>query len=159
MDDARLTFLVRKHDLDTNCRQHSSMLARRSKEAMARDFGDELGRRLHAQHLHAQHLHALHRPVLRARTLRNIEGIVTGVDDPVLRHLAAAIAPSFARSAEANRLFIEAVTTAVAVHLATTYGHMRTEQPGPAGGLAPWQMRRACDLIDIPLVIVSVRFF
>jgi AraC-like DNA-binding protein len=74
-----------------------------------------------------------------------------GIDEPVLRHLALALRPAFARPAEASPLFIEHVTVAVAVHVARTYGHLPKGRGRAVGGLSPWQMRLVGDLIDARL--------
>lgn len=74
-----------------------------------------------------------------------------GTDDPVFRHLALALQPSFTRPEQTSRLFIDYLTLAVATHVATTYGHMRARGPRGRGGLSPWQMRRVAELVDARL--------
>jgi AraC-like DNA-binding protein len=76
-----------------------------------------------------------------------------GMDDPVVTHLAMALRPAFRRPERASRLFVDAVTTAVATHVATTYGGLRTREAaaGAGGRLRPWQARRAMEMLDASL--------
>ncbi len=69
-----------------------------------------------------------------------------GVADPVLANMAAALAPSFAVPAEASRLMVDHVLRAVCTHVALGYGGMLSQAPR-RGGLAPWQERRAKELL------------
>jgi AraC-like DNA-binding protein len=73
-----------------------------------------------------------------------------GLDDPVVRHLALALRPQLERPEEANRLFVDFVTLAVAAHAAKKYGHLREPTPY-RGGLSPSQLRRTQALIDAHL--------
>lgn len=73
-----------------------------------------------------------------------------GVDDPVVRHLSLALLPAFEHQREASRLFVDYVTLAIATHIARTYGDMKFYLP-KRGGLAPWQEKRAKELIDAHL--------
>ncbi len=74
-----------------------------------------------------------------------------GVFDPVLHNLSLALRPAFDNPDQANRLFVDSVALAVAVHVVTTYGHLQPRTPRARGGLAPWQRRRAAELIDAHL--------
>jgi AraC-like DNA-binding protein len=68
-------------------------------------------------------------------------------DDPVVRNLGAAILPALATPQAAPALFVEHVSIALHVHLAQKYGRVRL-RPRPARGkLAPWQERRAKELM------------
>jgi AraC family transcriptional regulator len=40
---------------------------------------------------------------------------------------------------------------AVGAHIASTYGGMKSEQPTVRGGLAPWQEKRAIEILDANL--------
>jgi AraC-like DNA-binding protein len=62
--------------------------------------------------------------------------------DETLRHLALSLWPALDRPAELSALFAEQVTIAAALHLVQTYGH-REIAKRLAGGLTPWQERRA----------------
>jgi AraC family transcriptional regulator len=82
-------------------------------------------------------------------TLRHQPGV--GIDDPVMRHLTSVLLPSFERPEQASTLFIDYVTLAVGAHLAHRYGGMRTMTRPVRGGLAPWQERRAKELMSANL--------
>lgn len=71
-------------------------------------------------------------------------------DDAKLRRLTYALRPSFAEPESASRLFVDAITMAIASHTASTYGHAVPSRRR-ASGLAPWQRRRALALIDAHL--------
>ncbi len=75
-----------------------------------------------------------------------------GAIDPVIAGLAQAVLPSLMRPAEGNALFLDHVALALYAHVAHAYGGAR--RPGGAerlGGLAPWQERRAKDLLTTQL--------
>lgn len=74
-----------------------------------------------------------------------------GVDDPAMRGLTLALVPAFERPKEASRLFVEHVARAVAAHVAHRYGGMPVHPAAARGGLAPWQERRAKEIIDAKL--------
>ncbi|MDA9405249.1 hypothetical protein XH98_18040 [Bradyrhizobium sp. CCBAU 51745] len=74
-----------------------------------------------------------------------------GIDDRVMRGLTQALLPAFEHPEQANRLFVEQVTLSVGVHAACTYGGMKPEQRPMRGGLAPWQERRAIEVLDANL--------
>ena len=72
-----------------------------------------------------------------------------GVDDPIVRALTAALYPALDRPDQANRLFVDWTMLALGCHIAQTYGGLETL---PArGGLAPWQERRAKEIIEANL--------
>lgn len=83
---------------------------------------------------------------------------IIGVDDPVVYHLALALLPSFARAGERNELFIEQVMLALLTHVQDRFAS--TQVPVCTGkGLAPWQLRRAKELMlgsDEPLSQIGV---
>ena len=66
-----------------------------------------------------------------------------GVVDPVLQGLALSILPAFRSPTEANQLFVDHITIAVAAHALKTYGVARGPVDHLQMGLAPWQVRRA----------------
>jgi len=73
----------------------------------------------------------------------------SGVDDPIVRALTSALYPALDRPDEANRLFVDWTMLALACHIAQTYGGLQTL---PArGGLAPWQERRAKEVLEANL--------
>ncbi len=91
--------------------------------------------------------------VARIGDLRHEPGV--GIDDPVVRHLLAALLPATAKPEEAHPLFLDHTALALGVHLAQRYGGLRTGRD--AGGLAPWQERRAKEMmseglrVEVPL--------
>ena len=73
-----------------------------------------------------------------------------GTDDPVLTHLAAALLPSLQRPAEASALFLDQMALALYAHVAHVYGGT-APRAGATAGLAPWQERRARELLSADL--------
>ena len=74
-----------------------------------------------------------------------------GHDDQVMRHIGACLLEALARPDEANQLFIDHMMLAFAAHVAQAYGGLQS-LAGPArGGLAPWQVKRACERLDANL--------
>jgi AraC-like DNA-binding protein len=69
-------------------------------------------------------------------------------DDRVMRGLAQSLLPAFAHPEQANRLFAEHVMLAAGIHVASAYGAMKAEQRPVYGGLAPWQEKRAIEILD-----------
>jgi AraC-like DNA-binding protein len=71
-----------------------------------------------------------------------------GADDPVIASLARAMLPSLERPAEGCSLFLEHLALALYAHVAQHYGDVRPRESVKRGaGLAPWQERRAKDLL------------
>ncbi|THD83263.1 MAG: AraC family transcriptional regulator [Phenylobacterium sp.] len=83
----------------------------------------------------------------------NFDGTISAIN---LSLLAALKAPE-----HANRLFVDHVTLAFATHVAQTYGGMEAAARLVEGGLAPWQERRAKEMLladltgAIPLAEIS----
>jgi AraC-like DNA-binding protein len=73
----------------------------------------------------------------------------SGIDDPVVRALMAALYPALDRPDQANRLFVDWTMLALGCHIAKTYGGLETVPP--RSGLAPWQERRAKEIIEANL--------
>jgi AraC family transcriptional regulator len=73
------------------------------------------------------------------------------VADPVVRHLLLSLLPAMSQPEEARPLFLDHVALAITVHIARQYGAMRIGRRPPRGGLAPWQERRAKDLLNANL--------
>ncbi len=67
--------------------------------------------------------------------------------DGVMLHLALALLPALVRPAEASPVFIDQILAAVGLHLAQRYGDLRPRRPPSRGGLAPWQEKRATELM------------
>ncbi|OKO76007.1 hypothetical protein AC630_23440 [Bradyrhizobium sp. AS23.2] len=71
----------------------------------------------------------------------------SGIDDPVIRDLGLALYPAFRRPEEANMLFVDHVTTAIAAHVLRTYNPRADRPAATAGELAKWQEARVKDVI------------
>jgi AraC-like DNA-binding protein len=69
------------------------------------------------------------------------------VDDPIVRGLGQTLTLALRRPQEAAPIFVDHVTLALAAHVASTYGGMRSVRSGVSGGLAPWQERRAKEVL------------
>lgn len=67
--------------------------------------------------------------------------------DSVLKNFALALLPALARPDEANRLFADHAARAVTAHLARTYAPVQFRPAFGRGGLAPWQERRAKEML------------
>ena len=74
-----------------------------------------------------------------------------GHDDAIVRQIGALLREALRRPAETSQLFIDHIMLALAAHVAQTYGGLaRATEPG-RGGLAPWQVRRACERLEADL--------
>lgn len=69
--------------------------------------------------------------------------------DPIARDLLLAMRPALAaRPEETSELFVDHVALALAIHVARTYGDAARPPRFWEGGLAPWQERRAKELLE-----------
>ena len=71
-----------------------------------------------------------------------------GVNDATIFSLGSTILPAVSHVDQANRLFVDHVTLAAGIHLASTYGGLRPVARPVRGGLAPWQERRAKEVLS-----------
>ena len=74
-----------------------------------------------------------------------------GDDDAIVRHLGAILVEALHRPDETNQLFVDHVMLALTAHVAQTYGGLKPAAEPNRGGLAPWQMKRACDRLESDL--------
>jgi AraC-like DNA-binding protein len=81
----------------------------------------------------------------RIRDLRYKPG--AGVKDATISSLGNLLLPALRHPEQANQLFIDYVLLALGAHIAQTYGGMRPVSRPVRGGLAPWQERRAKEVI------------
>jgi AraC-like DNA-binding protein len=87
-----------------------------------------------------------------------------GHDDAVILHLGGLLLRVLRRPEESNQLFIDHMMLAFAVHVAQTYGGLRPVAEPARGGLADWQIRRACEKLEadlggkIPLQQIAAEF-
>src|ERR1700685_3504075 len=73
---------------------------------------------------------------------------VYGTSDPVLHPLTQSILPCLNRPEMFSQLFMDSFTMMVCSHLVGRYGQLREPTLQLKGGLAPWQMRRAVELLQ-----------
>ena len=69
------------------------------------------------------------------------------VDDVTIRNLGRAVLPALSRPDQASQLFVDHILFALALHVAQTYGGMRSLPQPMRGGLAPWQEKRAKEIL------------
>src|SRR6266850_950794 len=74
-----------------------------------------------------------------------------GHDDAVIRHIGASLQEGLRRPDETNQLFIDHMMVALTAHVAQAYGGLRPGSEPTRGGLAPWQVKRACERLDSDL--------
>jgi AraC family transcriptional regulator len=74
-----------------------------------------------------------------------------GVDDVMISSLRGTMLLALANPEQVSQLFIDHVMLAVGMHVAQTYGGMRPVSPRVRGGLAPWQVRRAKEILSAHL--------
>ena len=74
-----------------------------------------------------------------------------GHDDKIMRHVGASLLEALSRPSEANQLFIDHMMLAFTAHVAGTYGGLQSSAGPARGGLAPWQVKRACERLDANL--------
>ena len=84
-----------------------------------------------------------------------------GVADDIVRQISATMLPALRSPKQVSRLFADHVALALTAHVAHTYGGMPDGPRLVRGGLAPWQARRATEMLaadlagDIPLAEVA----
>jgi AraC family transcriptional regulator len=81
----------------------------------------------------------------RIRDLSYKPGVV--VNDVTISSLGSLLLPALSHPDQASRLFLDYVLLAFGVHVAQTYGGMRPVSRLLQGGLAPWQERRAKEIL------------
>jgi AraC family transcriptional regulator len=69
------------------------------------------------------------------------------IDDPAVSSLAGAMLPALSHPDQASQLFVDHVLLAAGVHVAQAYGGMRPLSRPARGGLAPWQVSRAKEIL------------
>jgi AraC family transcriptional regulator len=67
--------------------------------------------------------------------------------DPIVYSLATSLIPALEQPDQATALFIDSVALALNAHLCQRYGGISVRARGNSGGLAPWQEKRAKDLL------------
>jgi AraC family transcriptional regulator len=74
-----------------------------------------------------------------------------GHDDAIMRHISASLLEALRRPDETNQLFIDHTMLAFTAHVAQTYGGLQRISELARGGLASWQVKRACERLDSDL--------
>lgn len=74
-----------------------------------------------------------------------------GHDDEVIRHIGASLQDGLQRPDETNQIFVDHMMLALTAHVAQTYGGLKRAAETNRGGLAPWQVKRACDRLESDL--------
>jgi AraC-like DNA-binding protein len=74
-----------------------------------------------------------------------------GMFDNTVMHLGLSLMPALASPDRVSRLFTDHVTLALAAHVAQTYGGMPAAAMVVTGGLAPWQEKRAKEMLACDL--------
>lgn len=77
--------------------------------------------------------------------------IGVGHDDAVVRNVGGSFLEGLRRPAETNQLFVDHMMLALTAHVAQTYGGLRRTAELARGGLAPWQVKRACEKLESDL--------
>ena len=77
--------------------------------------------------------------------------LAAAVNDATIAALGGTILPALSHPQQANRLFVDHVSQAVGIHVASTYGGLRPVSRPARGGLAPWQERRAKEVLSANL--------
>jgi AraC family transcriptional regulator len=70
-----------------------------------------------------------------------------GMDDPILTTIGKTLRPAFQRPHEANRFFVDSVTTAAAAHVMSTYFARSRSASSAAGRLSKPHMQRSTEMI------------
>ena len=77
--------------------------------------------------------------------LRHEPGV--GVFDEAIGHMSMTLLSALRAGEQVNRIFVDHITMAFAAHLAGVYGGMEPAARLIKGGLAPWQDRRAKEIL------------
>jgi AraC family transcriptional regulator len=79
-------------------------------------------------------------------------GCSFGNFDPVIEHLGGALLPFLSGKERPSRLLLEQLHHVLCAHLIESCGGTRASMPQQRGGLAPWQKRRAEEVLNASLV-------
>ena len=75
-----------------------------------------------------------------------------GNSDPLMEHLGGALLPFLNGRERPSRLLLEQLHDVLCAHLIENWAGPRTTEPQWRGGLAPWQKRRAEEMLNADLV-------
>jgi AraC family transcriptional regulator len=74
-----------------------------------------------------------------------------GTIDPVVNQLGQTLVHSLERPLHASKIFLDHLLQALHCHFVCSYGGIAITAPRFRGGLSPWQMRRATELLEAHL--------
>jgi AraC family transcriptional regulator len=74
-----------------------------------------------------------------------------GCPDPIMSSLAQTMVTAMERPREGTNLFVDYMALAFCAHILITYGGVPVRSISMRRGLAPWQLRRACEFIEANL--------
>lgn len=74
----------------------------------------------------------------------------TGFQDETVHHIGTAMLQALRRPLEANQLFVDHMMLALTAHVAHAYGGLGVAD-SKRGGLAPWQVKHACERLEADL--------
>lgn len=74
-----------------------------------------------------------------------------GYPDPVMHGLAQTLVAAMEQPGEGTGLFVDTIALAFHAHVLRTYGSVPVGPVSRRGGLAAWQLRRACEFIEANL--------
>ena len=86
--------------------------------------------------------------------IRRVKGLYApnfGDRDLVMFGLAQALAAAMEQPGDGTAMFSDCIALAFFAHIVRAYGGASAEARSARGGLAPWQLRRACDFINANL--------
>jgi AraC family transcriptional regulator len=87
--------------------------------------------------------------VPRITDLRHHPGV--GIADETVKNIGLSLLPAVRSPDLVNRLFVDHLTLGIGAYLAQTYGGMQSHSKPVQGGLAPWQEKRAKDMLAADL--------
>jgi len=124
------------------------------REAELASAANAIGRNVKALQGDVSKLDDLDRIIAQIKQTKGELDIVfanAGVADSTTASLGRSMLAAFGLSELANRLFIDHVALAIGVRVAQTNGGLRPALRPMRGGLAPWQVRRAKELLSANL--------
>ncbi len=74
-----------------------------------------------------------------------------GSDDDIIRQISASLLAGLHRPHEVNQLFVDHLLLAIGAHVVQAYGGLDVTGTPARGGLANWQVRRACERLAADL--------
>jgi AraC family transcriptional regulator len=74
-----------------------------------------------------------------------------GTHDPIVYNLAQPLLYSLDHPGRTSKIFLDYILLALNSHFVSSYGGVETSAPRFRGGLSPWQMRRATEVLEAHL--------